>query len=819
MQHWKRLAAGLVIPMVACPVLAQTVATSQDGGGANELEEVIVTAERRSEDLQTTPIVISATSGEELRELHLNTIQDLQLTTPSLSDDPSAGNLLHNLNIRGIGQTAAGSPGITPGVEVFHDGLLAGETTALDIPFFDIRDTEVLEGPQGTLGGGSSTAGALYVNSNDPNFRGANGFIESQVGTYTDKKVDGAVNLPVTDTLAFRIAFNEEQRNSFYSNQSALVTPGDSKALVDIGKDFTTDVRVSALWKPTSNFQALIKYEYDTIDYGGVALEPDPTPYTTLFDGASCGATGPNGSIVCPGPGTVAHSTFYYAGEKPLVLNYGSLGAADDIGGVKDYYKALYSRYSLDLRYTLPGDIVLRSISGFQNVDISYIAWNSYAPANDGFHYHELGPDDDYYSEEIDLLSPTDGKVNWVAGAFWFYRNTPVNVLSETVRPPYAATASPAVASDITIGSGQRIAAVFANVDWHVTNTLQLQVGVRENWDNDFDYQLPTDGVYVWPYLPPNTLPGTPTCPTATLGGSLITCIPNKGHWTDSTPTGKVDLSWTPLPGQNIYAFYTRGYKSGGVNSDPTSPNPTFKPEYVNDYEVGWKGQLLDGHILTQADVYWMDYINMQYPVYDIYNVNVGNGDDENLAPSTIKGLELSAQSKLGPVGVSFGVDYNIAKLGSLTLLNSGQLPPGTAFGTATAPNQCPASGPIAGCFNYLPYEQTVSGEQIPLAPKLTANGSVDYSAHVGTGVLRPRLTFSYFGSQYSSVFETPYYYMGPRHILGANLDYSAGPWFLELYGTNLTNQIYESANLGGTVAYGAPRQFGFRFSYAIGGG
>jgi len=331
---------------------------------------------------------------------------------------------------------------------------------------------------------------------------------------------------------------------------------------------------------------------------------------------------------------------------------------------------------------------------------------------------------------------------------------------------------------------------------------------------------LPIDGTYIYPDYPPNTLPGTPAdCPHGAVGGSLLKCSVNFGEYSDTVPTAKVDLNWTPVAGQNFYAFFAHGYKAGGVNADPQSPSPTFKPEEVNDYEAGWKGQLLDGHIVTQTGLYYMEYINMQYPVYDIYNTTVGNGDDQNLGASRIKGIEFSAQSKFGGLNFNFSADYNKTSVGDLVALNSAALPPGTVFGTVNAPNQCPASGPVAGCFNYLPYETNVAGESIPLAPTFTANVDVSYGLPIGPGTLRPRVYYSYVGSSYSNIFQTPYYYIPSRHLLGANLDYEVGSWLFEVYGTNLTNLTYVTDSLGNDWQYGAPRQYGFRFNYGFGGG
>src|SRR6185312_4789718 len=170
---------------------------------ATTLQEVVVTAERRATDLQTTAIAIQAISGSQLQQLHLNSVQSLQVTVPNFTVNDNGGQY-ESYNIRGIGDTAI-TPSITTGVAVFRDGLLLSETIGQNVPLYDIADTEVLEGPQGTFVGASSTGGAIQINSQDPNFRGINGYAAVEGGTYSLWKSDGAVNAPISDTFAARL--------------------------------------------------------------------------------------------------------------------------------------------------------------------------------------------------------------------------------------------------------------------------------------------------------------------------------------------------------------------------------------------------------------------------------------------------------------------------------------------------------------------------------------------------------------------------------------------------------------------------------------
>ena len=279
--NWRHGAQALAI-LASCGIahgaLAQQASAAPAATASNEgLEEVVVTAERRAEDVQTTAIALTALSGTDLAQTHQEGIADLQTSTPALSVN-TAGQY-YSINIRGIGNAAV-NPAITPGISVIRDGLFQAETIMLSEPFYDIRDVEVLRGPQGTFVGQSSTGGAVLINSADPNFNGVNGFIEALQGDYSDTKWTGAVNLPVSDTFAARIAFNVEHRSSFYKDLGTDKTLTTGSPLTDPGHLDDRNIRISLLWKPTESFQALLKVENNHHDTGGTVGQPNQNTYT-----------------------------------------------------------------------------------------------------------------------------------------------------------------------------------------------------------------------------------------------------------------------------------------------------------------------------------------------------------------------------------------------------------------------------------------------------------------------------------------------------------------------------------------------------------
>ena len=301
---------------------ADAASTQQETNTGSELQlqEVVVTAERRGEDVQTTPLVITAIQGNQLSEQHLVTIQDLTSVVPSL-DSNSSGNA-QLVTIRGIGDTAVNG-GIVPGVAIIRDGMLFGETMGLTSDNYDIQDVEVLKGPQGTYVGASSTGGAVEINSASPNFQGLHGYAQAQVGAYNEFMTQAAVNLPVSDTFAARIALNDETRNSFYRDNGALLSPGTTDQADDPGNHNSRDARLGVFWKPTDSFQLLSKVEYDQEYDDGILAQESQTSYQSLFNNGGSNAeslcTVSGQQLSCPQPGLTTYSQFYSSSTPPAL--------------------------------------------------------------------------------------------------------------------------------------------------------------------------------------------------------------------------------------------------------------------------------------------------------------------------------------------------------------------------------------------------------------------------------------------------------------------------------------------------------------------
>ena len=738
---------------------AQNATSAQNADADSDaLQEVVVTAERRATDVLTTPISMTVTTAEQLAERNTNNTFDLQASVPNFTVNQMTPNN-NDISIRGIGTSAgAKSASIAPGVEVIHDGLLQPETIGLgaNLPFYDIQDVEVLKGPQGTLVGQSSTGGAVEINSRNPEFGDSvTGYIEAQYGTYTDIRFDGAVNLPISDTLALRIAFNTENMHSFYYDKAANPGPAGGSATVDDpGQIDNHNYRVSLLWKPTDNFQALLKASYNTGADAG-----DPTILNQR-------------SFVNTVLGGTEYTPFYANGShSPWVLDPNVVSQIDNV---------MFSLYSLDMKYTLPDGIQIRSLTGYQTSYQEIYEDTNGVSIPTGVTENAVQPDV-YKSQEIDIISPTDWRVSFIGGAEFFYRATTARAYNTDTFAPFS-VAAPQIISVPFLNDYNANGAVFGTLSYNITPALQLQVGARENWDNN--YQRGSVNIL---------LPGLPT---------LVLNLPNS--YKDSAPTGKIGLNWTAAPGQFLYAFWAHGYRAGGVSTDGLD----FNPEKVEDFELGWKSHLLDDHLQVQLGGFWMNDLHMQEQLFSgngvtgtqIYNLN---------GKSEIRGIELSAQSRFGPLGADFNLGYTKSSLGATTTIASYELP---AIGTAGLP-QCVGAA-TAGCFNYVPYNTSLTGEQNPLSPPLSIYTDINYAFRVGDGAaLIPRISYSYIDKQYGSLFEIPFYELPSISLVNLSLTYKTGHWNAESYVTNLTNKLYLAGTQGNQIYYGPPRQYGVRVS------
>jgi iron complex outermembrane recepter protein len=341
-----------------------------------KVEEVVVTAERRSVSLQKSNIAATVLTGQDLSEKGVNVVDNLQFIAPSVTVDNFGQGI--DFDIRGIGKGEHNSQ-TTPGVITYRDGVATFPGYITEEPYFDVSSLEILRGPQGTFAGQNAIGGAVFLTTNNPVIGGGyDGYALAQVGNYTDFGTQGAVNLPIDDTMAARFAWFGETRNSFYD----ITEPNGSKYTGNPGNARWGAGRFSFLWEPNQALTILFKTDFGLLDNGAYPADP----FVDRFKFYP-GTTIPNPSYT---------DLFHITASQPQQ-------AQDE-----------YVRSSVKVDYVFGGGITLQSISAFQKGNTAYKA-DLYGTPDGGF---VDNVDETIWSEEVNLISPDKGWFTWVLGAF-----------------------------------------------------------------------------------------------------------------------------------------------------------------------------------------------------------------------------------------------------------------------------------------------------------------------------------------------------------------------------------------------------------------
>jgi iron complex outermembrane receptor protein len=427
-----RLGVSVAALMGATTAHAQTTQTTDPTAAARPTGdtpaagEIVVTAERRATNLQRTSVAATVLTGEDLVKKSVTTIDQLQFATPSMTVSNSGqGNAI---NIRGIGQTERGSA-LQSGVVTYRDGVATFPGYFQSDPYYDLASVEVLRGPQGTFAGGNATGGAVFITEANPTLDKAGGYALAQYGNYNDMKFQGALNLPISDTLGLRVATNDERRDTFYHISGPWTgNPGNLRSYSG---------RISLLWQPTSQLRVLVKGDYSNVEQGGYPGDPaDPSQRPAGTD-------------------------FFH------ITSNAFLNGRDEFG-----------RIVANISYTTDGGTVFRSISGFQKgtLQTNYdIDGTSTGIATLADHIGER-----IWSQEVNIVSPSSGPFTWLLGGY--YQNDKITipdgggyVLHQLLSP-----ALPIPYDTVIVGTNPKTAlAAFGQVGYQLTSALQVTLGGR----------------------------------------------------------------------------------------------------------------------------------------------------------------------------------------------------------------------------------------------------------------------------------------------------------------------------------------------------
>ena len=706
---WRQLAAMVpaclaIIP--AHPAAAQTppqqVASVQPAPGTSGIESVVVTAERRSTNIQKTPLAITSVSGATLDKTFSNQISDLNATVPSLEIIKASG--FENLvTIRGVGsETPENSLTTSPGVSEFIDGVYIANSISFDQTLFDVGSIEVLHGPQGALYGTSSDGGAISINTKQPELNVFGGTADFSAGNYNLFRERAEVNIPIGDTVAVRFSAQKYDHDGFGTD---TILPGNN--LDDAHDD---GFKAAVKWQPTPNFSATLTGMWYSADQNGAEqkniLDPQSDPRK-------------------------------FEQDYPSEFNLHS------------------ELYHLNLQYDLDW-FSIKSVSGYQGLNHQQQEDSSRGAVS------WLGIYDDVagwntkmknFNEEFDLVSKPGSALNWVAGVFALNQSSHQFVAEFECSGQYGPCSEPTgqqlailpnIETDppgnLDYGNDtsvtRRSYAGFVQATYHILPNLRLTAGGRYNYD----------------YY------GERSHNFSAFGNDVV-----HNAFVDHVPTYHVGLDYDVNPDSLLYATVSRGYKPGGTNGiygQVVVPD-VFVPETNTSFELGSKNFFLDHTLRLNLAAYYYLYRDMQYIENDPVPFDGGMSNIPSVhaygieAEATYVAMEDRLRVNLNVALENATVQGNYHTIDSTVQNqiegnNNGPCAYYAIYdyGDPAVRNACIAAV-IAG-------ERNLNGKTPPAMPKESGSVSVAYTFDVPYGTFTPRAEFIFRGSEWERIFNEP---------------------------------------------------------------
>jgi iron complex outermembrane receptor protein len=618
MYRMKSIAAALSLAICSCGALSQNMV----------LEEIIVTAQKRSESLQDVPVAITAFSSNTIQEAGINDANDLAIMTPSLNANVNSSPFTTRLTIRGIG-TAQADPALEPSVGMFVDGVFMSRSGLGTSDLTDIERIEVLQGPQGTLYGKNANAGAINIITKRPNLDEFEGYLEASAGNYGMGKLTATASAPVGDTVAYRLSANMHQRDGYYDNAGGVDDQNDAD-------DWNLQGKLQ--WAPSDRLNMLLSAAH---------VERDTT---------CCGADSTQGDTV-----------------QQELLNQ---GLSQDKNDPYDYKVATDHQDA----FSMESDLVSLHVDydiGWGSIT-SITAWNDYEYSTsieadrsemDLLYVPNDHNEGDSFSQELRVDASHGNNIDYQFGLFYYEQTTqrgnksPVLVVGEDfitiadqqgIPIPVPTIALVAQPGDYLISQNiwkNETRALFGQATWHIGESWHLTGGLR--WtDEKREAQLFSEAFS-----------------TAVLAEtiSFLELVSTPIDTTLDRSSNKVDwlakLAYDIGHSSMIYASASTGSKSGnfnGVNGEPDERE--FDDETTTSYELGLKATVLDATLRINAAAFYTEIEDYQFQ--DQMEVGIGttvsndgkvevSGVDIQLSGLPLPNLTLTA-------GLLYMYDYEI---------------------------------------------------------------------------------------------------------------------------------------------------------------
>ena len=724
---------------VTAPVMAQ-----EEAAGADNIDEIIVTARRREENLLDVPIAVSAFSGEALELRGALDLTDIGNITPNTTLETSRGsNSTLSAFIRGIGQQDPVS-GFEPGVGIYLDDVYLNRPQAAVLDIYDVERIEVLRGPQGTLYGRNTIGGAVkYVTKRLPQEFALSA--RATVGTYDQADGVVTVSAPIGEIVRVGGSVARLSRGGFGDN----LTTG----LENYNKD---------VWAARG-----------TLELGGYGA---PVSVRISGDYSRDKSDPRGGHRIIPG----------LLSGAPVLDN-----VFDTRGGLVDPKQDIEAYgLAMNISVDLSDTLTLRSISAWRKDDtLTPIDFDA-LPAADvdvpGGYFNEQ------VSQEVQLLVDA-GPFSGMVGAYY------LDATADTLFDVRLFTTLSGLTAFTNAAVDTETYAIFGDFTYDLSERLSLSVGGRYTWDKR------TANILRQNYLGG----GSPFFGGAGVAfGAASTNFSGQRDFKKFTP--RVSLSFKPTPDDNIYASFSQGFKGGGFDprgvganapdlngngirgeNDEVAAFLSFRPESVDSYEVGYKGNAFDGGLTYALAGFYADYTDVQIPgsvACIVSGLPSFCGVTSNAGKATFKGVELEFNARLGESVANDGDRLNL--LGAVGYIDA-------KFdqyisNIASVPTDVAAFRDVQN------------------TPSWTASATLAYMTPVGAGRLNLGTTVSYRSSTTQFEIPNPYIDQSGYALVDASLVYTAPDdrWSIGLYGKNLLDKEYKTSGysfIAGNATTGVP--------------
>jgi iron complex outermembrane receptor protein len=736
--------------------LLQPIEAQQPAGGASAsgLEEVVVSARRREENLQDVPVSIVALSSEALELRGVQQLSDVGLQVPNvvLMGGGATGETSGNFHMRGI-----------PGIATYVDGVWQSSDAGLmTMSVVEVERIEVLRGPQGTLFGKNSTGGAIqYVTKLPANEFGAK--VELTGGEYDRLDVVASLDVPLAESLAMKLTGAQLTRDGFITSKTTGRKTGDIDDRLFRG-DFA--------WTPTDDLMFRFVAESTDLDRNGSARTLEEIRLTNARPRAYNSAGYPFTNL-----------THVSGFEGGVVGKWETMSDVENDGYVSDLLRA-----TLDGEVQITDNLLFKTITGYREIeDRVYTDWDAAEITlieDDRWRYN------DQLTQEFQFQHTINDRISYVAGLYywneysatrtfrWTFTEFRTGELSQTA----VTTAQPGFTftpgnSDNYVGAETSGQAIFGEVNIGLTDRLDLTLGVRYNDEEIESYEIVPTGVQM------------PALPDTEPVGDVFAGIKEVAGADDfSSTTPRVSITYDWRDNVMVYASYAEGFGAGGINVNPVLGVVPYGPEELANYEIGMRSDWWDGRLRLNATAFDSKWEGIQLsqapPDPNNPGLSIPNPIIVNAAAADASGVEVETQWSIGD---PWRIDASVG------FLDTAYTNPGDA-------TQIQLNTPFA------------------YAPELSYSIGVQHTAQLASaGRLIARLDYGWMDDYQRSReirFQATQEAFG---LVNARVAYEPPEqnWRLSVFGTNLTDEKYlNSGMVSGAFSVdaatvGRPRELG----------